>query len=590
MSYFKQLNKEIEDFKTQSVRVADGFEFKQRETIHNNIRAYNSKFKDGEIDSEGFRKFFYNIVRNPCNSSSKAIKFKPKDIILTPAPGQDSLKVWLMNLDLKHWFKVNRFGKLLNRIFRELPIMGSVVLKKVGNEFHFVDLRNLINEQSADNLRQATYTIEQHYLSVEEFKKKKDFWENTDKVLEQHKHTEDEYIRVLERWGEVPETTVKEDGDPEKYVYAQVITYSPDKGFTYGKKPIASEMQEARGEVMFAKKKKIEEFPYRELHWEKIPGRWLGVSRVEILTDPQVRTNEIINLRVKSSYFASMNVFQSRDDTFKKNLLKEVANGDVISTMDMITQIPTEERNHAALDMETRMWEGNRDENSFSYDVVRGERMPAGTPLGSAQIAAQMVASYFEQIQDDVADCIKDILYKDVLPEFINQPEHYVKLVGEDLDKWHRVQSDWRLLEERLIFMEKNGGRLPSKVQDEAMKEAIREKKKKEDVKIGDQMYKDIDYLVDIVITGQDKDLRVQSANMAMILQTITADPEVLTSPPKRKIFGKLLETIGMSIDDIAIEEEKPTEQIVQQQKGGGISRPSMPQTLTPGGGQGMEV
>ena len=37
---------------------------------------------------------------------------------------------------------------------------------------------------------------------------------------------------------------------------------------------------------------------------------------------------------------------------------------------------------------ETQKWNAIRDENTMSYDVVQGERLPAGTPLGSAQIAA----------------------------------------------------------------------------------------------------------------------------------------------------------------------------------------------------------
>lgn len=588
--FFTQLNKEVEEFKTQSVRVADGYEFKQRDIIHNDIRTYNSKFRDGEFDDEGFRKFFYNIVRNPCNASAKAIKFKTKDIVLTPAPGQSSRLVWLMNLDLKHYFKTTRFGKLLNSIFRDLPVMGSVVLKKVNNTFHKVDLRNLINEQSADTLKQSSYVIEQHYYSITEIKKMSGLWDNIDEVLEKHRATDDKYIRVIERWGEVREDTIKENGDPTKYVYAQVIAYSPEQKFYYGKTPIASDISNARGDILFAKEKEEEEFPYREFHWEKIPGRWLGVSRIEILTDPQVRTNEIINLRVKSSYFSALNVFQSRDDNFKKNLLKEVANGDVISVMDQITRIPTEERNLAAFDNEVRSWMGSRDENTFTYDVVRGERLPAGTPLGAAQMAAAMVTSYFEQIQEEVASEIKEMIYNDILPAFKNQPEHYVKLVGEDLESYQSYLLEWKLFEERMNFMTKNSGRLPSYVQDQALKQILKEKIKDEDIKIGKNMYKDVKYILDIVITGEEKDLRVQSANMAMVLQTMQQDPEVLTDPGKRKIFGKILETIGMSIDDIVQSNEEPVSQVVQEQKGGGISRPSMPQTMMTGGSQGMEI
>ena len=590
MSYFTQLNNEIEEFKSQSVRVADNYEFKQRETVHNNIRVYNSKFSDGEFDDEGFKKYFKNIVRNPCNSASKAVKFRPKDIILNPAPGQSSDIVWLMNLDFRHWMKEKVFSKKLNQLFRDIPIMGSVVWKKVGDEFYNVDLRNLINEQSADSLKESTYVIEQKHYPISEFRKQKGLWENVDEVIELHRASKDKYVRVVERYGEVTEDVIKPDGDPQKYVYAKVISYAPEKAFYGGKKPIGSEMSESRGQILRAHAIDIDkDFPYREFHWEKIPGRWLGVSRIELLYDPQVRTNEIVNLRVKSSYFSALNIFQSRDDTFKKNLLTEIANGDIISVMDRIERVPTEERNLAAFDLEERMWSASRDENTFNYDVVRGERLPAGTPLGSAQMAAQMVASYFEQIQEEVASSIKELLYNDVIPEFKKQGDHYIKLVGEDLDLYNKFLKTLKLNKEILEFF-KSKKRAPTKAQKEAMKQVIKDKPQEEDKFIKSGYYHDVKYLIDIIITGQDKDLRFQSANMGMILQTITADPTVLTDPAKRKIFGKLLESVGLNINEISVEEEQPITSMVHEQKGGGISKPSLPTNMPMGGGSPLEV
>lgn len=578
-NYFNQLNTELEEFKTQDIKIADSFTCNQRKITHDNIRAYNSQFENGNIDSEGFLKFYYNITRNPCNSASKAIRFEPKDIILNPAPGQSSHKVWLMNLDLRHYFKVKKFNQFLQRIFKELPIMGSVVVKKIGDEFYFVDLRNLANEQSAETLKQATYVIEQHYYSINELRKQP--WKNIDKVIEQHRHTKAKYIKVLERYGEVPESLVKKDGDENKFVYARVISYSPDTSYyPGGQKALGTDISEAKGEILDARQLDIDkEFPYREFHFEKMPGRWLGISRVEVLRDPQIRTNEIVNLRVKSSYFAALNIFQSRDDTFKKNLLKDIVNGQVVSVMDRIEKIPTEERNLASFDLEERKWLANRDETTFSYDVVRGERMPAGTPLGSAQLAAAMIASYFEQIQQNIAADIKELIYNDIIPSFKNQPDHYIKLIGEDLERYYKAVLDHKLNIEILEF-NKRTKRIPTKVQAEAMKQILQEKKKKEDISIPKSFYKDVKYVVDIIITGQDKDLRVQASNMAMVLQSIQQDQTLLTDPAKRKIFGKLLESVGLDINDIAMNETQPVTQMVQEQKGGGISRPNLPTNI----------
>ncbi len=580
---FSTISEEVNEFKTDEVTVVDNFTFKQRETIEKILRLYNSKFKDGETDKEGFRKYFKNIVKNPCHSAMKAIKFTPADIMILPAPGQSSLKAWLMDRDFKQWIKEKNFGRVLNRIFSELPIFGSVVLKLIKDEFHFVDLRNLINEQSSDNLKDAQYVIEQHWYTPHELRKQK--WDNIEEVIEQWRVSKQPYIRVLERYGEVS----KEEfgGNPDEYTYSRFIVYIPESD-------LEDRLDVHKSGVILDKAEiSPEEFPYREFHWEKIPGRWLGIGRVELLSDPQVRTNEIVNLRVKSSYVAGLNIWQTRDDNIKKNLIKDIGQGQVLRTMDRIERVPTEERNTFSFSDEEQSWLGNRDEVSFTYDSFRGERSPAGTPLGSMQMSVEMMTSYFEHIKQNVASALKVVIYNDIIPTFKKTKEHYLKLVGEDLEKWNELRIEMKANEELLRQLKKEK-RIPSAAQFEAIKSVIskKQKKREEDVFVPSDLYKDLKYVIDIVITGQDRDVRVEAANMAMALQTMTADPTVLTDPAKRKIFGKQLEAVGINIHDIAQSEQEPLQRKIEEQagqqgpvrspgqKGGGISGPSMPSTL----------
>ncbi len=572
---FKIISDEINEFNQEEVTIVDKFTFRQRDTIEKIIRTYNSKFVGSEYDSEGFRKYFKNIVRNPCNSATKAIKITPKDIMVVPTPGHSSLTSWIMERDLRHYMKETGFNRFLNNLFREIPKFGSVVIKIVNGKLHFVDLRNLINEQSADTLKDSAYVIEQHYYSPYELRKKN--WDNIEEAIQQWRDSKMPYIKVIERYGEVPASEF--GGNTDEYVYARYIVAVPEA-------KIGDRLQMRSSGVILDKTKiSLDEFPYREFHWEKIPGRWLGVGRVELLFDPQIRTNEITNLRVKSSYVAALNIWQSADDNVKKNLIKDIATGQVITAMDRIERIPTEDRNLASFSDEERGWMGNRDEVTFNYDVIRGERMPAGTPLGSAQMAAEMIASYFMHIKEDIAAGLKEMIEKDIIPQFKKTGEHYLKLVGEDLDKWNELMIIEKTNSE-LLRMIGTGLKIPTQAQKEAIKKVISERQKKsgEDAFIPLDFYKDLLYKIDIVITGQDRDLRVQSANMAMALQTMIADPTVLTDPAKRKVFGKQLEAVGINIHDIAPSEEaeQGMEQMVQEQKGGGISAPSFPQNVTP--------
>jgi len=585
---FNRIKKEVEDFQKKSVRVTPHYEYNQKETIEDIIRLYNSRFETGEYDNQGFKKYFFNIVRNPCYVSSKAIDFDTKDIIVDSADGQNSIWSWLMDKDLKQWMKENDFGKTLNDIFYNLPIYGSVVLKKAKDKLHIVDLRNLIVEQTADSLATAAYVMEQHRYTPYELRQQPWDKNKIEETIKAWRDTKEPYIRIVERYGELTEEEINEGGDPNIHKYTRTIAFIPE-----GRDVTQSDLEKwnmgSGGIIIEQEEVEPKDFPYREIHWEKMPGRWLGIGRVELLTDPQMRTNEIVNLRVKSSYFATLNLFQSRDDNIKKNLLKDLASGDVITAMDRIERVPTEDRALGSLDLEERKWSGVRDEITLTYDAIRGERMPAGTPLGSTQIATEMAMSYFDGIKENIGLAIKKIIYEDIVPEFKKQKEHYLKLVGEDLDKWHRLKVQHKLNEELFDFL-KSKKRLPSKTQHEVMEKTIGEKMKGKEntVFVPKDAYKDIKYKIDIIITGEAKNMQVQMANNAMILQMLQQDPEILTDPSKRKIFAKILEKMGMQVEDLDGGETK--EQMITrnvgQQKGGGISRPPTVSNVPQGGEQ----
>ncbi len=165
------INEEKNSYEDKDIQIVPGLLFNQHNTIEQIYYYYNSKFQTGEIDEDGDKKYFYNIVKNPCKVHSKAIDFDTKNVRLLTAAGGNPLKTWFMERDFKYWMKDKQFGKILNRIFLELPIFGSVVLKVIKGEIHFIDLRNFIVEQSADNLNDANYIIEKHPYTVMQFRK-----------------------------------------------------------------------------------------------------------------------------------------------------------------------------------------------------------------------------------------------------------------------------------------------------------------------------------------------------------------------------------------------------------------------------------
>jgi len=579
----RHVNDEVRNFKTKPVQVVPGLTFNQYEMVKLIFYYYNSKYTTGDVDDEGDRKYFYNIVKNPCKVFSKAIDFDTKNIRLLTAGGGDPLKTWFMERDLKYWMREQQFGKVLNRIFRELPIFGSVVLKIVNGTPYFVDLRNFIVDPSAETLKDANFIIEKHNLTVGQFRAraKEMGWSDgkmNQVIAEFRKMQDTSHIRLYERYGEV---NVGGDTNP-RYEYHR--TFIADVGIDqldqYGR------IEVEHSGVQLESKKWDKDLPYWEFHAEKIAGRWLGVGVVEALIEPQVRENELANVQAKATYWMGLQVFQTRDGAISRNLLTDVRNGEIINVDSEITKVDISERNLAYFNQDGEKWMRNRDELTFSYDVVQGERLPAGTPLGSAQLAVNQTLSYFEGIQEEVALVVKEMLYKVVIPQFEKERtlEHTLRLVGEDLNTYIGMIKNEYVFKE-VIRIAVNKGVLLTEEEVDAIgigvEEAIMsEGEKLIEVPVG--FYKDVKYDVDIDITGESMDTRVRSATLFAILQAITTDPSMTTDPVKRKILLTLGEDGGVNMNDIlGVPPTRPEDVVPPEMQGnggagGGVSAPAI--------------
>lgn len=588
-SLLRQINKEIEDYRTRNIQIVPGLFFNQWETLQRIYHYYNSRFSRSggsaldPVDDDGDRMYFYNIVKNPCKVFSKAIDFDTKNIRLLTTAGHDPNKTWYMERDLKFWMRDKQFGKVLNRLFKELPIYGTVVLKIVDGYPYFVDLRNFVTEQSAECLDDMNFKIEVHNLTIGKFQQvAKDMnWKKSlvDKTIEEfNKMPNSTHIRLYERYGNVQET---DDDGNKSYTYKRV--YIADVGIDeYDDR---GELKlEHQGVLLEEKDWDVKDDPYWEFHAEKMAGRWLGIGVVETLFEPQIRHNQITNLQSKASFWMGLHIFQTRDSGFNRNLALDARNGEVLVSDSEIAEVVINDRNLAHFTDEFNKWISNRDELTFSYDVVQGERLPAGTPLGSAQIAQAQTLSYFEQIQEDVALDIKEMLYSVIIPQFEkdNTAEHTLRLVGQDLDEYANMIKNDMVAEEVIRMIVNGSASKPFPTEEErdvvevAVGEAVKQGKERI-IKIPKGFYKDVKYDVDIDITGESVDTRVRQATVFAILQAITADPSMLQDPTKKKMLFWMAENGGVSPTDLFGSETKEVEDVMPTGRaGGGVSAPAL--------------
>jgi len=578
------IQQELDSFGSD-ITIIEGWNWNQKKQVEQNILYFNSKFVDGDMDEDGLKLYFYNIVRAACGTTTKAIDIDTKDILLLTAEGGNSLKTWFYQRDLKNWMKRKEFGKILNRISEELPIQGTCVLKYINGEVKFVNLKNFIVEQNADSLDKSNFIIEEHYYTPFEFNKigKEMSWDNVDKVIKDFRglnsknSTEaSQYIRVFERYGEYY------NEDSEEYEYG--VCYIAD--IPYDIKNSPSYNVETAGNDYILGKTKLEKHPYIEFHINKISGRWLGVGLCEVLTENQVRLNELMNQRVKSSYWSTLRLFQTKDTGVARNLLQDCENGDVLNPEDLITAVPMEDRNgYSFYDSETNLWETNGQKQTFATDIMMGGRTPAGTPLGSAQLSVSMSMSYFDQMKENIALQIKYLLYNYILPDFAKYANkaHLIKIFGEDIDKMREMIIDTHSRKKFFDFIIKNG-RIPDPEFMEMVKEVDRETlSKKAELMVGAETgwFEDVMYTIDIVITGESIDIQTKASNILQAFQILQQDPTVLQDPTKKKIFAAYLEKGGLNLADIEANTPKSMGTVTQptQQSGGGISAPTAQST-----------
>lgn len=546
-------------FETDNIELVPGLHFNQFIKVRRDFNYYMSNFESGEIDSQGFKKYFLNVVRNPKNITMKEISFEPKDILFNTTGSGNAKKTWLLERDFKYWAKTNHLASQMMKVFSDVAWFGSAVIKTIGSTMHQVDLRNLYVQPDADSLDTADWIIEIHPYSLVQFEQAaiESGWKHWQKALDEAILSEFPEITVFERYGLIRKSELLKatggslpSSEKDDLVYTRVILSDINiKG------SLRRDITVLPSDGIILDVREVKTHPYWEFHGEKIPGRWIGVGVVELLRDVQMRMNEMINLKVKSSYLATLQIFQTQDESIESNLLTDHKIGDIFYVDDLVHRIDTQDRNLASFGQEEGTWLNNRDEVTLARDVLRGERLPSGTPLGAVELVAGMARGYFDFIKRGLADSMKEYIYDVVIPAFEQEvsTDHILRLVGEDLAQYREmfVEADVR---KRLFAHIQRTNTIPDAIEIDVFRAISEEEMLRERelaLPLPEGFYKDAEYDLDIIITGQYEDTRVSAANLQTALQLLMQRPDMLQNPILRKIFKNLLEKGGVRLEDI---------------------------------------
>lgn len=546
------------------VTMPGGYEFNHQETLRFIDLYYNGKFDSGEYDSQGLKKYFFNIVKPSCDIATKFIDLDTKDILMTSERAGDEYRVWVMMRDLKQWLKDSQFAMLLNEIGFDFPKYGSVVIKRnKAGEWNKVLLQNFRLDPSVASSEDSSFVSEIHMMTRREISEMKWDKEAIDELLD--RYPSDVYFKVYECYLYNFEKGKKW----KRYFAADFLTVTDGKqSRTIPESSIENGLEFAPGVVLY--EDEVDELPYRELHWERVPGRWLGFGFSEYLMDNQKRRNDIANIKARGLYYTSLKVYQTSDENVPRNILTDVENGQILQTSSPITPLVNEERNLSVFAQEEAQWDNNTAQKTFSFDIARGAPMPSQTPLGVARLSAQMVASYFELKRENFGLFVKELLLSDIIPQFQHEKakEHLLKFFGSDkeIGKLRRAFTDFEMKRSILSYAVKTGI-IPSDlaIRFERMKlEGAMKKRKDLILKIPKGFYEGVKYIIDINITGEQVDIGTRQQTLQVALQIMGANPAIVENPVTRTMFLKMLELAGLSAIDLDLLNDQMEEQRVE--------------------------
>lgn len=440
---FARLESEISSYLSRSIEISPGVTHSQYSVINRIYKFRNRDLSGTKINSDLSYNYYFDIISPRADSEIKNLRFDSKHImVFSRNPIKDFAAVFLSNASLKAWMAENGEDVKLKSAVEEFVSNGNIGFKKVNGGYEIVDpLNTYITNPRAENV-DDTDIIERHEMTASALKRMSQ-WDQ-DKVDEVIKdlgnkvfksaalttpaETSGKKYEIFEFTGEISEqefNQVKgiEGGDEQTYFLAKIV--------------IAGLQEGGKGEkyTLFAEKlganENISDY-YIYAHRGKYEGRFWRVGMYEQLFDHQIRANEIGNQLARGLEWASKTIFRSKDSKVLQNIRADMDNGDVIITDDL-SQVEVRMQSIDQLIADWNRLMNDADKLSNSYEVVRGEALPSGTPFRMGMLMDQNAGKLFTLLRQKLTLPYKRVFREWVLPELLKdmKGKDVFRFVGE---------------------------------------------------------------------------------------------------------------------------------------------------------------
>lgn len=596
---FDAIRQERNDFLYNQIEIVPGFTFNQYDTIKKIHKYYNGHYNDGDYETiNGItrKKVFWTIGKRRATIASKQIDIDTKDFLLISKNQETEWNVTLLEKELKAYLQKEKIGKVLNQVADELPVYGSVVLRKTkDNSAELIDLRYFFCEQSAENLKKSRYKIIKHLMTPEDMREMT-AWDNIKEAIEQFaitssssyesngqlniQHTTPQ-VEVYERFAEVPRSYLENNGAllgegslaDDDYVYTRFICAGVDnsiQGQATEQNPAGS--YHAPGLILFKEELKKEDDPFKEVHYRKTKGRWLGLGVIEDTFEDQRMVNKVKDQEDKAGELAALILLQTADDMFAKNVLTDVDNGEILKSKSGINRIDNTNKSLAEMQKIADSYETHADRETFSADMLGGEQAPASATLGAVKAQLNTSASVYDYKKENfglfLQEFIEDLVFPD-LQKKLTLP-HVFRYSGDlmEMAKLREKAVDGYIRAK--IF----AGEMD--IPDQQLGQELKQQWVQMFAKKGSQMWLDterdffnnLEYELSLEVTGEGKNVQDWLSNLEAVFKLMSPDPSiVLQNPVLKRILYRMLSAMGMSISELDNAESELMQQTTNQKQ-----------------------
>ena len=592
-----QLVREMEDLDTNGVTTSSKYVTQSMREDINTTEAYlNSKHISGDTDYLGRPKPFFNIVVGARNIWFRATDIDCKNIKLRATKDKEMIEAFVATIKFQEWIKKQSFGQFLNDLGLSLASHGSTVSKFIERENELIaqvmDWNNIIVDpidfENNVKIEKLWFTpfqlLKQKGYNKEKVKELLSQVETRKTITGEQKDNKSGYIPVYEVHGELPLSLLTNDEkDDETYVQQiHIVSF-------LAKKDNKDKYDEY---TLYSGREKHD--PYFIIHLIKKDGQTYAGGAVKNLFEAQWMVNHSQKQIKDQLDLASKIIFQTSDGSFVgQNMLSSIENGDILKhEINQPLERLSDNADISALQAFKADWQNVANQINGISEAMQGENAPSGTAWRLVQAQLQESHSLFELMTENKGLAITEMIRRYVLPFFkkqLNNDEQISAILEEEnikqIDSMYIPNEVTRRLNQKKKETILSGEIFDPGFEAADMAEANAEISKTltgnqrfikpSDVpnKTWKEVFDDMEFDIDIDITGEAKDVQGAMATLTTIFQVVASNPAVLQDPTVKMMFSKILNLSGVVSPLELSQGSQPPPQQPQQQ----VQQPQMP-------------